>query len=254
MTRKRRSGRKTELEHLEMALVLNGKANAEGPKKKKWSIHDLTTIEPLTPNQEEMFHAWYNYSNLCVHGSAGTGKTFISVYLALREILHQRQQQLIIVRSAVQSRDIGFLPGTEDDKLMNYELPYYDIFHELLGKYNSYKNMKDAGLVKFYSTSFLRGLTWDNAIVIFDESENGTFHEIDNVMTRLGKNTRIILAGDSKQTDLDGSMKLGSEGISQAMNVFKEMNNFACITFNFHDIVRGDTVKSWIKACNNLYN
>lgn len=112
--------------------------------------------------------------------------------------------------------------------------------------------MKESGLIEFHSTSFLRGLTWDNAIVIVDEAENFTFHEIDNVMTRLGQNTRIIFTGDIRQTDLDGSRKLGNEGLSKAKEVFCNMNSFSCIEFNEHDIVRGELVKSWIMACNRL--
>lgn len=112
--------------------------------------------------------------------------------------------------------------------------------------------MKDAGLIEFYSTSFLRGFTWDNAIVIADETENFTFHEIDNVMTRIGENTRIIFTGDTRQTDLDGSKRLGTEGLTEAKKAFNDMDNFSTIEFNVHDIVRGETVKSWIMACENL--
>jgi len=252
MPKKRRTGRKAELEHLELALCLNGVAQQEGPQRKHWSMHDLKSIRPLTPTQEDLFHAWINGYNLCAHGSAGTGKTFLAFYLALEEVLSQRYQRIIVVRSAVTTREVGHLPGTLEEKLMQFEAPYEDILWELMGRPSTYKDMKEAGKIEFHSTSFLRGLTWDNAIVIVDEAENLTMHEIDNVMTRLGQNTRIILTGDTKQTDLDGSKKLGKEGLSTAMQVFENMEEFSCIEFNVHDIVRGDLVKSWIMACQRV--
>lgn len=250
MPKKRRNGLRTELMELEKALTLNGIAKEEGLKRKTWSMHDLKSIKPLTPTQEDLFHAWINGYNICAHGSAGTGKTFLALYLALEEILTQRYQKIIIVRSAVATRDLGFLPGTLEEKIMQFEQPYHDICWELVGRPSTYQDMKDRGLIEFHSTSFLRGLTWDNAIVIVDEAENLTFHEIDNVMTRLGENTRIIFTGDTRQTDLDGSKKMGTEGLTTAKKVFGNMESFTVIEFNEHDIVRGDLVKSWIMACN----
>ncbi len=199
-----------------------------------------------------MFHAWINFEHLCAHGSAGTGKTFLAFYLALQEVLNKQQQKIIIVRSAVPTREVGFLPGNLEEKMQQYEEPYRDILWELMGRHSTYEDMKAAGLIEFHSTSFLRGLTWDNAIVIVDESENLTFHEIDNVMTRLGENTRIILTGDTKQTDLDGSKKMGEEGLSKAKRIFESMKTFGMIEFTVDDIVRSKTVKSWIKACEHL--
>lgn len=251
MPKKRRNGRKAELEYLEMALCLNGSAQKEEPKRKHWNKHDLKTIKPLTPTQEDLFHAWYNGYNICAHGSAGTGKTFLATYLALQEILSQRQSRIHIVRSAVATRDVGFLPGTLEEKIMQFEAPYHDILWELVGRQSTYQDMKERGLIEFHSTSFLRGLTWDNCIVIVDEAENLTMHEFDNVMTRLGKNTRVIITGDTRQTDLDGSKRMGKEGMSQAMKIFDQMEEFECINFSEHDIVRGDLVKSWIIASNN---
>ena len=250
MRKKRRNGRKAELMDLELALCLNGAAKEEGPKRKNWSMHDLKTIQPLTPTQEDFFHAWYQGKNVCAHGCAGTGKTFLAFYLALQDILSKRQQRIIIVRSAVTTREVGHLPGTLEEKLLKFEEPYVDILWELIGRPSTYQDMKDAGLIEFHSTSFLRGLTWDNAIVIVDEAENLTFHEIDSVMTRLGENTKIIFTGDTSQTDLDGSKKMGSEGLTAAKRVFCNMHAFECVEFTEHDIVRGELVKSWIMACN----
>ena len=250
MRKKRRNSRKADIMDLELALCLNGTAKEEGPKRKTWSMHDLTTIKPLTSTQEDFFHAWYHGDNICAHGCAGTGKTFLAFYLALQELLTKRYSRIIVVRSAVPTREIGHLPGTLEEKIMKFEEPYHDIMWELMGRASTYSDMKDAGLIEFHSTSFLRGLTWDNAIVICDETENFTFHEINNVMTRLGENTRIIFTGDVAQTDLDGSKKLGTEGLTTAKRVFEMMESFTCIEFCEHDIVRGPLVKSWIMACN----
>lgn len=252
MSRKRNQRRNAELVDLGNALVQNGLAVQEGPKRKTWNPLDIRVIKPLKPTQEEMFHAWQNLQHMCVHGSAGTGKTFLACYLALQEVLAKSQQRIIIVRSAVPTREVGYLPGTLEEKMQQYEEPYRDIMWELIGKSSTYQDMKEAGLIEFHSTSFLRGLTWDNAIVIIEEAENLTFHEIDSVMTRLGDNTRVIITGDTKQTDLDGSKRMGAEGLSQAISVFDKMGSFSTIKFNVHDIVRSETVKSWIMACEDL--
>ena len=251
MAKKRRNGRQAEIESLTRALALNGQAQQQGIKKKTWNLHNLKTITPLTPAQHDMFESWFNDFNICGHGSAGTGKTFVALYLALNEVLSQRQQKIIIVRSAVPTREVGFLPGTLEEKVAQYELPYKDIMWELIGRKNTYQDMKDAGLVEFMTTSFIRGLTWDNAIIVVDEGENMTFHEIDSIMTRVGENTRVIFNGDIKQTDLDG--KRGNlSGMSTAIKVFKEMKKFDCIKFTADDIVRSDFVKSWISAAEEV--
>lgn len=246
---KRAKRRDADLEFLEKALKQNGRAMEEGGRKRKtWSGHDLKSIKPLTPTQEDMFHAWFNGMNICTHGSPGSGKTFLALYLAFSSVIDRRDQnRIIIVRSAVPTREIGFLPGTLEEKSALYELPYVDICHELIGRASTYENMKDAGVIEFMTTSFVRGLTWDNAVIIVDEAQNMTFHELDSIMTRIGNNTRIIVNGDIKQTDLDGK-KNGICGMGQFMNVIRNMKEFAMVQFTAHDIVRSDLVKSWIIA------
>lgn len=247
---KRRS-KKSEVDYLKDALYANGQAIQEGPKRKSWSTKDLKYIRPKTDAQEEMFQAWYAGKHLCASGSAGTGKTFLALYLALTELFEQRTQRIIIVRSAVATREVGFLPGTLEEKQAMYELPYHDICAELVGRSSTYRDMKEQGVVEFMTTSFVRGLTWDNAIVIVDEGQNMTFHEINSIMTRIGENTRIILTGDTKQTDLDGR-KLGIEGMTQALRVFSSMESFASVHFTKYDIVRSEFVKSWIVAVEHI--
>jgi phosphate starvation-inducible PhoH-like protein len=246
-----RSTRKSEVDFLKQALYANGHAIEEGPKKKTWSTRDLKNIKPKTDAQEEMFQAWFSGKHVCASGSAGTGKTFLAFYLALTELFDQRVNRIIIVRSAVATREVGFLPGTLEEKQAMYELPYHDICAELVGRNSTYRDMKEAGLIEFMTTSFVRGLTWDNAVVIVDETQNMTFHEINSIMTRIGENSRIILTGDTKQTDLDGR-KLGSEGMTQALRVFGQMGSFASVHFTKYDIVRSDFVKSWIVAVEHI--
>lgn len=249
----KRARRNEDIEFLKEALNANGHAIEEGPKKKTWSIKDLKSIKPKTAAQEEMFQAWFSGKHVCASGSAGTGKTFLAFYLALNEYLQQRTRRIIIVRSAVTTRDLGFLPGTLEEKTAQYELPYHDIAWELIGRASTYQDMKDAGIIEFMTTSFVRGLTWDNAIVIVEEAQNMTFHEINSIMTRIGENTRIIVTGDTKQTDLnEGKKHLGLEGMSQAIRVFDNMDSFASVHFTKHDIVRSEFVKSWIVACEHI--
>lgn len=130
--KQRRNGRQAELDFLETALRSNGKATEEGPKRKHWNMHDLNNIQPLTPTQEDMFHAWFGGNNICAHGTAGTGKTFLAFYLALTELFAKRQGKITIVRSAVPTREVGFLPGTLEEKMAQYEQPYHDILWELV--------------------------------------------------------------------------------------------------------------------------
>ena len=206
----------------------------------------LRTIKPLTVNQEKTFRAFEDGSNLMLHGYAGTGKTFVSLYLALRDILsgESQYQKVIIIRSVVPSREMGFLPGSLKDKIKVYEEPYQEICDDLFSTGNGYNILKMKKMVEFTSTSFLRGLTFNNCIVIVDESENLTFPELDTVMTRMGDNSRIIFCGDYRQTDLNKPHE--KEGITQLMKITHRINSFQHIEFEKQDIVRSGLVKSYI--------
>lgn len=239
-----RSSKHNVYEHPD-ALSRNALAISEGPSRKTWSKHDLRTIKPLTLLQDEMFHAFFNGDNICAHGSAGTGKTFIAIYLALTELLNPCSdiEQIILVRSVVPTREVGHLPGTLEEKTEIYELPYAEMFAEFLGHHNSYRDLKAAGKVQFCTTSFVRGLTWDNTIVIVDECQNTNWAELDSVVTRIGQNSRLILCGDSRhQQDL----KREQSGFASALKVIERMPAFSTIAFTKHDIVRSEFVKNWI--------
>lgn len=239
-----------ENEFLREVSYNNIQAIKEGPTiKKKWTLHDLAEIQPLTPTQEDMFHAWYNNQHIIAHGTAGTGKSFLAMYLGFEEILNPKYdaKRLIIVRSNVPTREVGHLPGTLEEKMSEYERPYHDICAELFDRRSTYLDMKNAGLIAFMPTSFVRGLTWNNCIVLIEEIQNLTFHEISSIVTRVGIGTRIIITGDTLQADLPFSGR-DKSGIKQLLEVAKDIGHFSQLKFTRHDIVRSDFVKSWIIA------
>lgn len=256
MSRKRaiKAAKHSTTFELSQALVNNCKAWEEGPKRKSWSRHDLRTIRPQTAAQEDMFHAYINNYNICGYGVAGSGKSFLALYLALTDLFDEKTDidRVIIVRSIVSTRDPGHLPGTLEEKVAPHESTYHDILYELIGKTSTYQDMKDAGLIEFHSSSFVRGITWNNAIIIIDEAQNMTLHEFNSVITRLGKNTKLIVLGDIQQNDLIYSKKETS-GFVDVLRVLEYMNKeIAMIQFTIHDIVRGAFVKSWICAREEL--
>jgi phosphate starvation-inducible PhoH-like protein len=250
MPRKARTKKDETLHFLQEELYKNGCAMTEPRKRKTWSIHDLKTIKPLNEPQRQMFESYFSGNNIIANGSAGTGKTLAAMYLALNDLLskeeNRSQNKIIIVRSAVTTREIGHLPGDKQEKLEPFEAPYRDIVEFLVGNRNAYDDMKTAGLIEFMPTSFIRGLNWDDAIVIVDEVQNLNFHEINSVITRVGDNSKMIIVGDQIQTDLyRANDKCGME---RFLKVAQRMPEFDEIVFTKHDIVRSSFVKSWICA------
>ena len=221
-------------------------------KRKPINSGYLTQIKPLTPSQEKVFDAFSKQKNLYMYGAAGTGKTFIGMYLALQEILNEQTSydKLYIVRSLVPTREIGFLPGDHDDKAELYQIPYQNMVRYMFkmpddASFNMlYANLKAQETISFWSTSFLRGTTLDNAIVLVDEMQNLNFHELDSIITRLGVNTKIIFAGDAAQTDL---LKTNERnGILDFMKIIQGMDEFEMVEFGIQDIIRSGLVKSYL--------
>jgi phosphate starvation-inducible protein PhoH len=212
----------------------------------------LKPIVPLTVNQQNTFNA-YNNKHLLLIGSAGTGKSFLSIYLGMNTILNNKdQKKLIIVRSVVSSRDVGFLPGSNKEKSKVYEAPYYGIFSELFGRADAYEYLKNKGIVEFMNTSFIRGITLNDAVIVIDETQNLTWHEISSVFTRIGNNCKVIFSGDTKQNDLHAKRETESSGINNLIHVLSKMNEFKTIEFTSKDIVRSDLIKSFIITCEKL--
>jgi predicted ribonuclease YlaK len=214
----------------------------------------LTDISPLTETQESLFELFESDSHIVLDGFAGCGKTFVSLYLALREILVNRQyKKIVIIRSIVPSRDIGFLPGSLEEKVAVYEAPYVSIFTELLAREipEAYKKLQEQKLVEFMPTSFLRGTTINDSIIVVDEYQNMSWSEIYTVMTRVGYNSKIVWCGDLRQNDL-ANLKGEKSGASKFLNVISNMKDFKKITFTVDDIVRSGLVKNWIITCEKM--
>jgi predicted ribonuclease YlaK len=221
-------------------------------------FHTLLNVEPLTDNQAVMFEEYENDQNLFVYGCAGTGKTFVALYLALRDVLNEDSpyDKVYIVRSLVATREIGFLPGTHEDKSSLYQIPYKNMVKYMFEMPDDasfemlYENLKAQETVSFWSTSFLRGSTLDNCIVIVDECQNLNFHELDSIMTRVGKDTKIMFCGDANQTDLQRSNE--RSGIIDFQKILQNMDEFSLIEFGIEDIVRSGLVKSYLISKINL--
>lgn len=246
---------------LELESTLNGYHNKNGKHSKKeketitkLGLTNLKEIVPLTENQTKTFEAFQQRGkNLLLHGSAGTGKTFLSLYLSLLEVVQKsssKYKSIVIIRSVVPTRDIGFLPGTLQEKSKVYENPYEDICCELFGRGDAYQILKKKELIEFTTTSFLRGLTLRNCIIIVDEVNNMTFHELDSVISRVGTNAKIIFAGDYSQTDLTNWKD--QDGLLDFMDILQEMNSFEFVEFGIEDIVRSGLVKEYLLAKHRL--
>lgn len=220
----------------------------KGPK----DPFSLKEIKPLTNNQEASFRSFWEGKNLVLHGCAGTGKTYISLFLGLNDLLKGVFKKIIIVRSAVTTRDQGFLPGTLQEKMAQYEAPYRDICQDLFGRGDAYDLMKKRGTVEFMSTSFLRGLTFDDSLVIIDEFQNMTFHELSTVLMRVGNNTKVIVCGDVEQDDLGHRQKREYTGAEQFIRVAHKMSVFDVVQFDENDIVRSGFVKQLIVASRQI--
>ena len=213
----------------------------------------LFDIKPKTFAQQLTFDAYDHGDHLLLHGMAGTGKTFISLYLALRELFEDPSSiyhNITIVRSVVPTRDIGFLPGKEDEKIGVYEEPYKAICNELFGRGDAYDILKHKELVNFMCTSFVRGLTLDNTIVIIDEVNNMNFHELDSIITRIGENCRVIFCGDFRQSDLTKQQE--RNGLLNFMKIIDTLSGFEHVEFTENDIVRSLLVKEYIIAREQL--
>jgi predicted ribonuclease YlaK len=222
--------------------------------RRKKPINDdfLIDIEPLTDNQKKLFDVYEKGQNLFAYGAAGTGKTFITMYLALRDVLDSSTpyEKLYIVRSLVATREIGFLPGDHEDKSSLYQIPYKNMVKYMFEMPDDpsfemlYGNLKTQETISFWSTSFIRGTTFDNSILLIDECQNLNFHELDSIITRVGENCKIMFCGDATQSDLIKTNE--RNGIIDFTKILMAMPEFDCIEFGVEDIVRSGLVKSYI--------
>ena len=215
----------------------------------KIKLDHMKTFDPLTENQKQFYEAYKRGDYfIALHGVAGTGKSFIAVYKALEEVLDKSNtfDKVIIVRSAVQGREIGHLPGDIEGKLEIYRQPYIQICDTLFGRRDAYQRLEEQHAIEFISTSFIRGMTFDDAIIIVDEMQNMTYEEIDTVMTRVGHRSKIIWCGDYRQCDL--KRRDDKSGLVKFFDIAKLMTAFTKIEFTTDDIVRSSLVKDYILA------
>ena len=229
-----------------------GYTSKQMKKKKPISNQYLVDVTPLTDNQRILFDSYAQHKNIVAYGVAGTGKTFITLYNALKEVLDDSTpyERVYIVRSLVSTREIGFLPGDHEDKSTLYQIPYKHMVKYMfeLPTDNDFDmlwgNLKTQDSIKFWSTSFIRGTTLDDAIIIVDESQNLNFHELDSIMTRVGENCKIMFCGDVAQTDL---VKTNDKnGILDFQKIISRMPEFDLVEFGVDDIVRSGIVKSYL--------
>jgi predicted ribonuclease YlaK len=223
-------------------------------KKQKLEIgsSNLISIKPITDNQKLVFETWKQKKNQFLFGCAGTGKTFISLYLALQDVmnLQTKYDKVVLVRSLIPTREIGFLPGDEEDKAALYQVPYANMVQFMFQQPNEqaftmlYDKLKQQGSLYFLSTSFLRGLTFDNSIIIVDECQNLNFHELDTIITRVGQDSKIVFCGDFGQTDLSKTSE--KNGLHDFLRILEEMEEFNCVEFDIGDIVRSGFVRNYL--------
>ena len=237
------------------------KGDQPRPSRRRMAINadQLTKIEPLTPNQEKLFKAWDEGKHLFIYGAAGTGKTFCALYKALQDTISDlpKYEGIYLVRSLVATREIGFLPGDAEDKASLYQIPYKNMVKYMFeaSSYAEfdmlYGGLKKQETVKFWSTSFLRGVTLDNSVIIIDEMQNLNFHELDSIITRVGEGSRIVFAGDAMQSDLTRANE--KNGIHDFMRILEAMpDSFEMIEFGTDDIVRSGLVREYLVAKDHL--
>lgn len=244
MTRKRRSNGNQP-----PAVGLMSKLSK---RKKPIGAELLLDIEPLTDNQRKLFESYDAGKHLVAHGVAGSGKTFLCLFKALQDVLSEYTpyEKVYIVRSLVPTREIGFLPGSHEDKASLYQIPYKNMVKYMFQMPSDadfemlYGNLKAQETISFWSTSFIRGTTLDNCIIIVDELENLNFHELDSIITRVGENTKILFCGDASQSDLIRQNE--KNGVVDFMKILRQMPSFDIIEFEVADVIRSGLIKEYI--------
>ena len=222
------------------------KAKNSNPDNMNIRLDNMMTIDPITMHQQEVFDAWKSGHNLALVGTAGTGKTFLALYLALEEVMDRSSpfDCLHIIRSVVPTREMGYLPGSLEEKLNAYTGPYRAATHELFDDPKAFDKLVHNDYVTFESTSYIRGVTYDHSIVFVDEMQNLNFHELDSVITRIGQGSKIIFCGDYHQSDF--KQEKDKAGINKFLSILDQMHSFECVEFGWEDIVRSDFVRDYI--------
>jgi predicted ribonuclease YlaK len=251
MARKRRSNDTSQTN-------VDGLMRRQNKKRNPINSQLLLNIEPMTKTQVVLFDSYSEGKNIVAYGSAGTGKTFCVLYNALREVLDEKSpyEKIYIIRSIVSTRDVGFLPGMLEEKIEMYEMPYKYMVKFMFQLASDedfsmlYGNLKSQKTIEFSSTSFIRGITYDNCIIIVDEFSNLNFHELDSIITRIGENSKICFCGDAEQSDLVRTSE--RNGIIDFMDILRKMPSFDIIEFGIEDVIRSGLVKEYLTVKHEL--
>lgn len=214
--------------------------------------YDIKSVSPKTENQKFLFDSFDEDKHIVLHGAAGSGKSFCALFLALTSLFEGHYDRIVLFRSIVPTRDIGFLPGTIAEKVQMYEEPYSEIVDDLLGKKSAYNDLKRDGLLEFKSTSFLRGMTYTNTLLILDEAQNCTWHELCSLVTRVGEGSKLIILGDSDQNDLAQYKRSEQSGLENLIKVCQNMTQMQVIRFDVCDILRSDFVREFLTVKHSL--
>ena len=210
---------------------------------------EIPKFQSLTPTQEESYQEWTEGQHIALIGSAGTGKTYIALWMALYDVLVKNyQEKIIVIRSAVPTRNMGFMPGIGKEKMSYFENPYIPAVNKIAGRGDAYGILSQKKILEFESTSYLRGITFNDSIIIVDECQSMNFVELDTIMTRLGNNSRIIFCGDGKQDDLTNERTKEKSGLSDFISILENIDSFSIMDFTIDDIVRSGIVKEYLIA------
>lgn len=235
----------------EFKAIQNNNDAKNSKRKLRYSIQDIKHWKPKTANQKKIVTEYHADQNICATGSVGTGKTFVAIALAMQDVLDGSQlvDKLMVIRSCVPTRDSGFIPGNMDEKCAPYEEPYEDIVNEIFEYHLAWDDLKTLGYIEFRPTTYLRGLTWNNAVILIDEPQNMNFSELMSVVTRAGINSKIIMCGDTNQVDLNPRKE--ESGYDDWLKIAETIKLFSIIDFVAADIVRCPLVKEIIEAVEN---
>ncbi|RHJ92420.1 PhoH family protein [Parabacteroides bouchesdurhonensis] len=226
--------------------IIKGKAPTV-VKQENLIIHGMNgkAIVARTDNQQKLVKAFEENDLVFATGPAGSGKTFVAIALAVKALKNKQVRKIILSRPAVEAGEkLGFLPGEMKDKLDPYLQPLYDALQDMIPG-AKLKEYMENNVIQIAPLAFMRGRTLNDAVIILDEAQNTTTHQIKMFLTRLGMNAKMIVTGDITQIDLPST---ATSGLVQAMQILNKVNGIGKIEFNKKDIVRHKLVQRIVEA------
>lgn len=208
-------------------------------------------ISARTPNQQKLVDAFINNDLTFALGPAGTGKTYVAIALAVRALKNREVRKIILSRPAVEAGErLGFLPGDMKDKIDPYLQPLYDALEDMIPPLKL-KEYMDTNVIQIAPLAFMRGRTLNDAVIVLDEAQNTTTHQIKMFLTRLGMNAKMIITGDTTQIDLPRST---ASGLIQSLKVLRDVKGIGKVEFGKKDIVRHALVQRIVEAYEKFDN